>query len=172
MRLIVRQSSGGTPDLVDRNPSLDRVQGQLIPALPRENLTALAAQVNPVIRVAFPVNDAHLIQTDKAQISLLKRLLRQEVFDTSPVLHFEYAITNRALYRYVLEREPNYEIVQQQACISPEDQVEFAQRTGIAAIPCRFPYQPALVSSSWQNEGDSLPFNFSLLTDQLDFFER
>ena len=173
-RLIVRQSCGGEPSPIDPNISFDNVQGQLIPSLPPQKIVALAAQVSSVVQIALPLNDVHLIQADKVQITLLKQALRREAVHFSSVPHFEYSITSRALYRYVLEREPDYEIIRQMLLISPEDQVEFAQRSGIAAIPCRFPYQPALVDreSSWASDGELPPFDFPMLTDQLDFFDR
>jgi hypothetical protein len=166
-RLIVRQSCGGVPSAVEINGSFDQVQGALIPALPRAKTLALAAEISPFVQVAVPLDGVPLIPADKGQITLLKRALSG--LSADPVPHFEYAVTSRALHRYVLEREPEYEYVQGKALVVPEDQVEFAQRTGIAAIPCRFPYQPAEIAL----DGDSLsPFDFPLLTDQLDFFDR
>ncbi len=169
-RLIVRQSCGGVPSVGEANGSFDQVQGALIASLPRQKTLALAAEVDPFVQVAQPLNDVHLIQVDKAQITLLKRALRRQTADFAAIPHFEYAISSRVLYRYVLEREPEYEYIGQKALIAPEDQVEFAQRTGVAAIPCRFPYQPAQIYPD--GDGEVPPFDFPLLTDQLDFFDR
>ena len=172
LRLIVRQSCGGQPLSMDREISFDRVEGQIIPSLPREKIMLLAATINSIVQVPLPANDSHLIQAGKIQIAALKQALRCEEPDV-PMAHFEYAITNRSLYRYVLEREPIYETIQHQPTITPEDQVEFAQRTGIAAIACRFPYQPILDhhDNGWAKDSE-LSFDFPLLTDQLDFFDR
>lgn len=171
-RLIVRQSSGGIPTLVDAERSINSVQGQLIPSLPRQKTVTLAAEVAPFVQVALPVSDLHLIHANKTQNAAVKRALRRTTSDEK-LVHFEYAVTSPALYRYVLEREPRYEMVGQTSLIVPEDQVEFAQRTGIAAIPCRFPYQPKLVDFEigWGTENE-LPFDFPPLTDQIDFFDR
>lgn len=171
-RLIVRQSSGGTPTPIDRESSINWVQGQLIPSLPRQKIVTLAAEVTPFVQVALPVNDIHLLHANKAQNAAVKRALRRTGSDET-LVHFEYAVTSPELYRYVLEREPRYELIGQTSLIVPEDQVEFAQRTGIAAIPCRYPYQPELVDFEvgWGTENE-LPFDFPPLTDQIDFFDR
>jgi LacI family transcriptional regulator len=169
-RLIVRQSCGGEPTPPEPETAFDNVRGQMIPALPRQKIETLAAAVRPVISVALPSNDTYLFQGDRAQIGLLQRVLRRQVIDPSVTLHFEYAITNRALYRYVLEREPEVEYYEQAALITPEDQIEFAQRTGLAAIPCRLPYQPTLVPN--MHSGDPPLFDFPLFTDILDFVDR
>jgi LacI family transcriptional regulator len=167
-RLIVRQSCGGVPSVIEANGSFDQVPGALIPSLPRNKVLALAETIRPFVQMAVPLDGAPLIPADRAQITLLQRALKGQ--SAEPVPHFEYAISSRALYRYVLEREPEYEVIQQKAYIAPEDQVEFAQRTGIAAIPCRFPYQPAEIALD--GDGELPPFDFPLLTDQIDFFDR
>lgn len=171
-RLIVRQSSGGTPTPIDGESSINRVKGQLIPSLPRQKIVALAAEVSQFVQVALPINDIHLLHANKAQNAVVKRVLRRTGSDEM-LVHFEYAVTSPILYRYVLEREPRYEVIGQTSLIVPEDQVEFAQRTGIAAIPCRYPYQPKLVDFEvgWGTENE-LPFDFPPLTDQIDFFDR
>ena len=167
-RLIVRQSCGGEPTVVDPEPSFDNVQGDLIPSLPRSKITALAADVGAVIQVALPHAVEHLIPANKSQVAFLQRALRRAPGGTPALSHFEYAVTGRSLYRYVLEHDPNFEVFGQDIRISPDDQVEFAQRVGIAAIPCRFPYQPTLAHL----DGEQASFEFPLLTDQLDFFDR
>jgi LacI family transcriptional regulator len=173
-RLIVRQSCGGKPSLINQNMAFDYVQGQLIPSLPHQKLVALAADVSSVIQVTLPLNDDHLMQANKSQVSFVKQALRRPSVESSPILHFEYAITSRELYRYVLEREPDFEYVEQNILISPEDQVEFAQRTGIAVVPCRLPYHPAFVhqDNAWAKDHEVPLFDFPRFTDQLDFFDR
>ena len=168
-RLIVRQSCGGTPTPIEPDTAFDNVRGQMIPSLPRQKIEALSAALHPMITVAQASGDMHLFQGNKAQIKALKRALRREAVADS-VLHFEYAITNRALYRYVLEHEPEVEDYGLVSLITPEDQIEFAQRIGLAAIPCRFPYQPALASDT--SDGGLPLFDFPLFTDILDFFDR
>ena len=169
LRLIVRQSSGSEPSLVDAETSYDNVQGQLIPSLPRAKVIALASEVSSTIQVALPpASDGHLIQTNKRQIASVRQALRGESGTSTAIPHFEYAITGRALYRYVLERDPEIEFFGQTTLIVPEDQVEFAQRSGIVAIPCRFPYRPTLAHL----DDDQVSFEFPLLTDQIDFFDR
>ena len=171
-RLIVRQSSGGTPTLVESDSAIGTVQGQLISPLPRGKIVALAAEVSPFMQVTLPLSDVHLLQANKPQNTAIKRALRRKDPD-APLAHFEYAVTSRTLYRYVLEHEPRYELIGQTSLIVPEDQIEFAQRTGITVIPCRYPYPPTLaVFESAGNYDNELPFEFPSLTDQLDFFDR
>ncbi len=173
-RLIVRQSCGGVPSPIILNSAFDSVQGQLISPLPREKIEALAAEVSDVVTVALTLNDGDLIHADKVQITLLKQALKHQASSVSAIPHFEYAMTNRALYRYVLEREPQHEFIHQTSLICPEDQIEFALRSGIAAIPCRFPFQPTIqhLDKDWASDGELPPFDFPSLTDQLDLFDR
>ncbi|MBI1281557.1 MAG: LacI family DNA-binding transcriptional regulator [Anaerolineaceae bacterium] len=173
-RLIVRQSCGGVPTEVEMNTAFDTTQGHLISPLPRARMMALTPSISPFVDVTITPKDVDLIQADKAQITLLKQALKRECSGCLTVPHFEYAITNSALYRYVLEREPQHEFIQQTSLICPEDQIEFAQRIGIAAVPCRFPFQPAIhpMDQGWAADGELPPFDFPSLTDQLDLFDR
>lgn len=175
-RLIIRQSCGDVPSILDEKATFDSVQGQLIAPLSRRDIADLTLRVSSVVQVALPPTDDHLIQADKAQVTLLKQALCHEEVTASTVPHVEYSITNRALYRYVLEREPQAEVVQRTTLIAAEDQVDFAQRIGLAAIPCRYPYQPVLdlaqIANHWAVNNDALPFDFPRLTDQLDFFDN
>ncbi len=169
LRLIVRQSSGSEPSQVDAETTYDNLQGELITALPRAKVITLASEVSSILQVALPpATDGHLIQTNKAQIVSVQRTLRREADTSTAIPHFEYAISGRALYQYVLERDPEAEFFGQTTLIVPEDQVEFAQRSGIAAIPCRFPYRPILAHL----DDEQISFEFPLLTDQIDFFDR
>lgn len=172
-RMIVRHSCGGVVTPIEPT-TFDNIQGQLISPLPHEKIIKLAAQVSPVVQVTLPPNDAHPIQADKAQITLLKQALQHPAPGLATIPHFEYALISSPLYRYLLEREPEYELVQQSRLICPQDQIEFAQRSGIAAIPCRFPFQPSTeyLDKIWDNNSELLPFDFPILTDQLNFFDR
>ncbi|MBZ0301753.1 MAG: LacI family transcriptional regulator, partial [Anaerolineae bacterium] len=169
-RLIVRESCGGESTPMEPETAFDNVRGHLIPSLPERTIQALAAAVSPVIKVALPSSNIPLLQGDKTQIAALRQVLRRDVTDPSIILHFDYAITSRALYRYVLEREPEIEVYGETTLIAPEDQIEFAQRSGLAAIPCRFPYQPSLAHEA--NDGEPPLFEFPLFTDLLDCFDR
>jgi LacI family transcriptional regulator, galactose operon repressor len=175
-RLIIRHSCGsGEPVPFDLDTSFSRVKGQLIPALSRQKIAAHLSAISPFVQVDIPAEDIHLISAIKSQAVLLKRALRWESINSEGfAAHIEYAITNKALYRYVLEREPDCQFVNQHPMIVPEDQVEFAQRTGIAAVLCRFPGQPTIVQPENGREMSSLIsfFDFPPLTDQLDFVDH
>ncbi len=174
-RLIVRMSCGsGQPAAFDAESSFDRVKGRLIATLSRAKIAAHVAIISPVVQVDSPINVGQLISAIKSQTVQLRQALRQQSTHTQPVPHIEYAITNNALYRYVLEREPDYEFVHQHPHIIPEDQLEFALRTGIAAVLCRFPGKPTLLNSRHDQQISSKGsfFDFPALTDQLHFFDR
>lgn len=168
LRLIVRRSCGGEPSAINIDAIFNNVEGQLIPSLPRNRVVKLASEIGSVIPVVLPPADSHLIKTTNTNLKSLERLLRRKPVDSQSVPHFEYAVTGRSLYRYVLEREPESEFFGDTSYISPEDQIEFAQRSGIAAIPCRFPYRPIL----GHVDEEHISFEFPLLNDQIDFFDR
>jgi uroporphyrinogen decarboxylase len=59
--------------------------------------------------------------------------------------HLELWVTNKGVYEYVLERELDYAIgdaAEGGQSISPEDDVEFAQRLGQDAVLCNFNWRP------------------------------
>lgn len=173
-RLIVRQSCGGVPSAIQAHYAFDMVQGRLIAPLPKEKLTALAEQIRPVVEVPLPPDNAGFVQVDKSQVTLLKQVLTRSATPGLPLCHFEYALLDRTLYRYVLEREPETEVINDTVLIVPEDQVEFAQRTGMAVIPCRLPYRlpiEQLDSKTLAGE-DIFLFDFPALTEQLNLFDR
>lgn len=175
VRLIIRQSSGGIPTLVeDTEASYERVQGQLISPLPREKILALARAVNTVVQVVNLPVDTHMQQGNKARCRLLSDMLHGKSVDQTKILHFEYAINSPLPYRYILEREPRYEYVRQMALVTPEDQIDFAERCGLAAIACRFPYQGIFdqIDGSRALDIDALPIDFPLFTDQINFFDQ
>ena len=110
LRLIVRQSSGSEPSLVDAETAYDNVQGQLIPSLPRAKIMRAGRgdEFDHSGRAAAcqrrtPDSD------QQTQIASVQRALRRDAGTSTAIPHFEYAITGRALYRYVLERDPETE---------------------------------------------------------------
>jgi len=166
-RLIIRQSCGGDPSPIRELDDYDNVQGQLILPLPQEKMRDLAGDINSVIEMKT------LINNDNTLKNISKQMIDHDRFTLSFMSHFEYAITSRALYQYVLERKPSYEVVGQTKQIIVEDQVEFAQRSNITMIPCRFPYQPTLshLNSTWAK--DTQPhLDVPFLSDHLDLFDR
>jgi LacI family transcriptional regulator len=174
MRLIVRQSCGGMPSEVEANVAYDRVQGRLIPPLPQDRVEALAAEIQSFVPVLLPPKTDLLPREDQVQVTLVQQTLSGHGTLSQSIPHFEYAITNAALYGYVLDRAPDEEWLDGTALISPEDQVEFAERSRIAAIACRFPYRPTpgVVEGGGITRNEALPFAFPPLTDYLNFFDR
>lgn len=169
-RMIVRQSCGGgqaTPVDVDRR--VDRVAGRLIPALPVEKIAALLPEIRPFVEIEFAPNDSQLNHAGQPDHHL-RRVLQCESGETLTP-HFEAAITNKRLYGYVLEREPVYETIHKRRCIAVEDQLELARRTGIAVVPCRFPWPPTIDGVAAGRDEEAFP-DFPSLTDQIEFFDR
>jgi uroporphyrinogen-III decarboxylase len=61
------------------------------------------------------------------------------------VPHLEFWITSKTVYEYVLGRKLDYEVIdakEGQKSIAPEDEIEFAFRIGMDAVPCNFSWRP------------------------------
>ncbi len=85
------------------------------------------------------------IQTgpDKSDVQRLLTALNHQEPDRLP--HLELWVTNQAVYEYVLERNLDYKIgdaAEGGQSITPEDDVEFAQRLGQDAVVCNFNWRP------------------------------
>ncbi len=75
-----------------------------------------------------------------------ERLLRSLNFEEGDrVPHLEFWVTSQTVYECVLGRGIEYEVVDArkgETSIAPEDQVEFAWRIGMDAVPCNFSWRP------------------------------
>jgi uroporphyrinogen-III decarboxylase len=85
------------------------------------------------------------IQTgpDKSDVKRLLTALNHKEPDRLP--HIELWVTNQGVYEYVLERKLSYKIgdaAEGGQSITPEDDVEFAQRLGQDAVLCNFNWRP------------------------------
>lgn len=169
-RLIVRQSCGGDPFPIVEPDAYDNVQGRLILPLPQHKLQALANEIYPVIQFETPIEE----ELQRYAVNASYHMNMHNNQNLSSATRFEYSITNRAIYQYVLEREPDYEWVGKHEQITVDDQIEFAQRSGITLIRCRFPYQPTLPESqkTWERDRRQPLFDLPFLSDQLDLFDR
>ena len=80
---------------------------------------------------------------DKSDVNRLLKALQHQEPDRLP--HIELWVTNRRVYEYVLERRLDYEIADAAEggqSITPEDDVEFAQRLGQDAVLCNLNWRP------------------------------
>ena len=80
---------------------------------------------------------------DKSDVNRLLKTINHEEPDR--VSHIELWVTSKAVYEYVLERELDYAIgdaAEGGQSITPEDDVEFAQRQGEDAVLCNFNWRP------------------------------
>ncbi len=80
---------------------------------------------------------------DKSDVNRLLTALNHQEPDRLP--HLELWVTNQAVYEYVLERKLDYKIgdaAEGGQSITPEDDVEFAQRLGQDAVVCNFNWRP------------------------------
>ena len=80
---------------------------------------------------------------DKPNVNRLLKTLNHQEPDRLP--HIELWVTSQAVYEYVLERKLPYVIgdaAEGGQSITPEDDVEFAQRLGQDAVLCNFNWRP------------------------------
>jgi len=95
---------------------------------------------------SLPWRLPELSNRDKSDVDRIRKVFAGETPDRVP--HFELDIDHRPLFEYVLERKlggsngngnDNNPI---SPTLTPEEQVEFAQRLGIDAVPCTFYWYP------------------------------
>lgn len=80
---------------------------------------------------------------DKSNVDRLLRVLNHQEADRLP--HIELWVTSKGVYEHVLERDLDYDIggaEEGDQSITPEDDVEFAQRLGQDAVLCNFNWRP------------------------------
>lgn len=80
---------------------------------------------------------------DKSNVNRLLTALNHQEPDRLP--HIELWVTSQSVYEYVLERKLPYKIgdaAEGGQSITPEDDVEFAQRLGQDAVLCNFNWRP------------------------------
>jgi hypothetical protein len=110
-----------------------------------------------------PINQTPLAPMNRSAMEQTRRALKGQ--PTEARLHWEYAITNRRLFRYVLEQDPLTEA--RSGMIAPEDQVIFALKTGLSGVICRFPWQHT------DGEGGALYISdLPSLSEPLDYCDR
>jgi uroporphyrinogen decarboxylase len=83
------------------------------------------------------------IGPDKSDVNRLLKALNHQEPDRLP--HIELWVTSQGVYEYVLERKLEYRIgdaAEGGQSITPEDDVEFAQRLGQDALLCNFNWRP------------------------------
>ena len=114
----------------------------------------------------FPLDHDPASDYDKSDASRLLAVLRHQEADRVP--HIEFQISSRSVYEYVLEheldRDTNSAQIDAQTA-TPEEQVEFALRLGMDAVPCNFSWHPR---SSDLADLEPPPS----LADQLSYLER
>jgi LacI family transcriptional regulator len=149
-RLVVRYSCGArlaaSNGLGVSLPIAGLVPGEdtLIRPLPLETQARAARLVNQGAArlTTHPTDDApHALR--KPDVTRLLRVIGHQEADRVP--HLEFWVTSKAVYEYVLERELQYEVADARLgtqSVVPEDDVEFAQRIGMDAVTCHFPWRP------------------------------
>jgi len=146
VRLILRYTCGRTLK------SFSLPKGWL---LPHDQITVETVLVQPIIdsqikHIEYP---NHIVQntatpryvvSDDHHRADYRRILKAIKFqETDRLPHFELNFHDKNLMEYVLERRIKVEGDSQRGlCLSPEDQIEFAQRVGIDAISCNFIWYP------------------------------
>ena len=170
-RLIVRHScgytlrSGAQSVLSVPLPKSEVMTATLVRPLSFEEqhsvLPRRAAEV-----VAASGRPHRLLDRDKSDVNRLLTVLRHREADR--LAHLELHMCSRRVVRYVLEHALAVDSAGEKIgapAIAPEDQVEFAQRLGIDALPCHLVWHPRI-----SNPGDLEPA--PSLSAQLSYLER
>ncbi len=122
---------------------------------------------------------------DKPDVTRLLQALQHQEPERAP--HFELQVTGKAIYEQVLNRKIDYDLADVRPGgrpVTPEDQVEFAQRLGLDAVTCNFVWQPNAIFEaaagnlryvggtvkSWADLDDLEPP--PSLADQLSYLDR
>jgi LacI family transcriptional regulator len=170
-RLIIRHSCGHTLRNGVRGvlsiplPKNEAMSAMLVKPLSSEGrgegVSGAEAMVMPLGR-----RSNRLLDRDKSDVNRLLAVLRHSEADRVP--HLELQVSSRRIVRYVLEHELEVDAAGERIgapAIAPEDQVEFAQRLGMDAVPCRLIWHPRS-----SNPGDLEPA--PSLSAQLSYVER
>jgi LacI family transcriptional regulator len=148
-RLIVRHSCGSRLDGNGDCPLSVPISGEnsehsamVNPLSPKErrNLPRIVAGV----AASAPTRDSRLSGYDRSDVNRLLKVLQHQEADRVP--HLELQVDSWPLYKYVLEREPEYDPAGARIggqMVTPEDHVDFALRLGMDAVSCFFSWRPA-----------------------------
>jgi LacI family transcriptional regulator len=172
-RLIVRGSCGSQETAYDHFSYTDGlVSGQLVQKLPQPLLLSLLSSIPKDVVVSDVGNRP--LRTETPLASRMGRSLTGGENKYKRLAVLAYQVNNRELYRYVLERQPRVEAINGITCISPEDQVEFAQRIGIEMVLSRYPWQPphTTLDRFWMYDRSISFSDFPPLTEQVYLYER
>ncbi len=170
-RLIVRHSCGSSltenGDCPLSLPIPTTALGSRILVKPLSPEEWRAHPEGPVGRTELRLGGAERTSAyDQSNADRLLTVLQHIEADRVP--HIEFEVTSKAVYEYVLEHELDHDPAGAKLGaqpISPEDQVEFALRLGMDAVPCSFFWRPGSA------EPDDLEPPPSL-TEQLSYLER
>lgn len=171
VRLIVRHSCGsqmkenGECPLSLPIPRRDLGPSTMVKPLSPEERRDLSERLAGITTSA-PSRMGRLEYSDMSDVNRLLAVLQHREADRVP--HLEFWVANRAVYEYVLEHELETDATfagNGGLRIMPEDQVEFALRLGMDAVPCDFCWQPR------GGDPDHLEPAPSLM-DQLSYLER
>ena len=170
-RLVVRHSCGselandGQCPLSLPIPKHALRPSILVKTLSPEQRQSLNTDTAGVV-TSFPQHDDLASDYDKSDANRLLAVLRHQEADRVP--HIEFQITSRLVYEYVLEHELDYDAAGTNVGsqrVTPEDQVEFAMRLGMDAVPCNFFWRPQSADLTDLEPPPSL-------ADQLSHLER
>jgi LacI family transcriptional regulator len=170
-RLIVRHSCGsklrdnGECPLSVPISGLDSEHSAMVSLLgpeERRNLPRIVAGV----AASAPTSDHRLSDYDRSDASRLLKALQHQEADRVP--HLELRVDSWPLYKYVLEREPEYDPVGARIggqVVTPGDHVDFALRLGMDAVTCSFSWRPESADLAAMEPPPSL-------ADELSYLER
>ena len=148
VRLIVRHSCGSQmtsgSDHCPLSLPIPAIQEQsnMVKPLSTREQERLGRSVNGVM-TSILGQVAWSSGIDKPDAGRLLKALEHQEPDRVP--HFEFQVTSRRVYEYVLEHKLETELAATgigRAPVTPEEHVEFAVRMGIDAVPCHFSWNP------------------------------
>jgi hypothetical protein len=148
VRLVIRHSCGsqlrknGECPLSLPIPQKDGGGNTMVQPLSPEEQRVLSASIGG-ITTAVSHGLRRLSDFDKSDVNRLVAALQHQETDRVP--HLEFWVSSRPVYEYVLEHELEDDVTIPSAGgfrVTPEDQVEFALRLGMDAVPCDFSWQP------------------------------
>ncbi len=143
-RLVIRHSCGrrlqnDAPSLLSLPfpEDLHEEESILVKPLSPEEQRDLSRRLTGLSMLG-PRLERQLSDIERSDVTRLLKALRHQEADRVP--HLELSVRSRAVYEYVLEREIRGGSGENH--VLPEDQVEFALRLGIDAVPCDFLWLP------------------------------
>ena len=147
-RLVVRHSCGSQLSNDGQCPLSVPISDRALS--PSTLVMPLSPEERQSLKAETAVGGTSFAQADdlasdyaKSDAGRLLAVLKHQEADRVP--HIEFQISSRPVYEYVLEHELDHDASSAQIgaqAVTPEEQIEFALRLGMDAVPCNFFWHP------------------------------